>query len=110
MAIERNQILVASYKVSIDLNFKMDLFLRPLLQHARPLPDRQPDPRPTFDFFREQLTSLVEIVAGVKQAVDLRAILGPLLDLVVITIVRELRVVGLFGRLGPKVWHCERLG
>ena len=48
MAIERNQILVASYKVSLDLNFKMDLFLRQLLQHTRSLPDREPNKRAVF--------------------------------------------------------------
>ena len=35
--------------------------------HARQLSDGQSYLRPTFDFFREQLTSLVEIVTGVKR-------------------------------------------
>lgn len=32
-----------------------------------------------FDCFGEQLTSLVEIVAGIDQPLDLRAVLSPLL-------------------------------
>ena len=55
---------------------------RPLLQHARPLPDREPYPRPVFDCLSEQLASLVEIVAGVQHALDLCAVLRPLFDLV----------------------------
>ena len=34
------------------------------------------------------------------------AVLGPFLDLVVITVA----VIRLFGRFGPKGWHCEQLG
>jgi hypothetical protein len=41
---------------------------RPLLQRARPLRDRKPDPRPMLDGLSELLTSLFAIVAGVKQA------------------------------------------
>jgi hypothetical protein len=52
-----------------------------------------------LDRFGEQLTGLVEIVAGVKEALDLRAVLRPLLDLVEITIVRAQWVVSLF--VGP---------
>ena len=46
---------------------------RPLLQHPHSLPDGEPDPRPMLDRFREQLARLVEIVAGIKQAVDVAA-------------------------------------
>jgi hypothetical protein len=46
-----------------------------------------------LDRVGEQLTSPFEIVAGVKEPIDLRAVLGPLLDLVVITFVREQRFV-----------------
>src|ERR1700691_4953002 len=42
---------------------------------------------------------LVEIVAGIKQALDLRAVLGPLFDLVEVAIVRAQRVVSFFA--GP---------
>jgi hypothetical protein len=51
-----------------------------------------------FDCFGEQITSLVEIVAGVKKALDLSAVLGPLFELVEIAIVREKRIVGLLVR------------
>jgi hypothetical protein len=73
------------------------VFLWPLLEYSRPLPDREPDPRPTLDRVGEQLTSLFQIVADIKEAVDLRAVLGPLLNLVKGVIVRAQRVVGLFG-------------
>jgi hypothetical protein len=79
------------------------LLLRPLLQHARPLPDRQPDPRPMLDGLSEQLTSLVEIVAGIEQALNLRAVLGPLFELVEIAVVRMQRVI-----LAPKPVGIER--
>ena len=46
-----------------------------------------------LDRFGEQLTSLVEIVAGIEQPLDLRAVLGPLFELVEITIVRAQRVI-----------------
>ena len=78
--------------------YGITLWQRPLLEHARPLTDCQPNPRPTFYFFSEQLTSLVEIVAGVEQAVDLHAVLGPLFELVEIAVVREERIVGLLVR------------
>jgi hypothetical protein len=52
-----------------------------------------------LDRFGEQLTSLLKIVACVKQPLDLRAVLGPLLELVEIAIVREKRIVGLLVRL-----------
>jgi hypothetical protein len=41
----------------------------------------------------------VEVAAGERRAIDLRAILRPLLDLVEITIVRDERIIGLF--IGP---------
>ena len=37
-----------------------------LLQHPRTLANCEPDPWAAFDFFSEQLTSLVEIVAGTQ--------------------------------------------
>jgi hypothetical protein len=74
------------------------LYFRPLLQHERPLPHRQPDPRPVLGSFCENLLGLFEVVAGVQKAVDLRAVLGPLLDLVKVAIVREERVVGFLFR------------
>ena len=41
-------------------------FLRPFLQHARPLPDSQSDPRPVFDCSFEDAPCFVEIVASIK--------------------------------------------
>jgi hypothetical protein len=63
-----------------------------------------------LDGLGEQLTRSFKVVACVKQAINLGAVLGPFLDLVVITVVREQRAIRLFGRFGPKVWHCEQLG
>jgi hypothetical protein len=58
-----------------------------------------------LDGLGEQLAGLVEIVAGVKHPLDLRAVLSPLFELVEIAIVRAKRVVRFFvgpGRLvGP---------
>jgi hypothetical protein len=47
-----------------------------------------------LDCFSEQLASLVQIIAGVEHALDLRAILGPLFNLVEIAIVRQERAIG----------------
>jgi hypothetical protein len=58
-----------------------------------------------LDRFGEQLASLVEIVAGVKEAIDFRAVLGPLLELVEIPIVREMRIVCFLVR--PIVIHAR---
>ena len=44
----------------------------------------------------EDLSRLVQIAAGIEHALDLAAILGPLLDLVVIAVVRDQRLSGLF--------------
>jgi hypothetical protein len=41
-----------------------------------------------LDRLLEYLSRLVEIVAGVQHAIDLAAVLGPLLDFVVIALVR----------------------
>jgi hypothetical protein len=56
-------------------------FLRLLLQHGRPLPDRQFDPWPMSDRFIEYLARLIEIAAGVQHAIDLGAVLRPFFDL-----------------------------
>jgi hypothetical protein len=52
-----------------------------------------------LDCVVEQLTSLFETVAGVKEAVDLHAILLPLLDLVEIAMIGVKCVIGFF--VGP---------
>jgi hypothetical protein len=54
---------------------------RPLPQHQRPLPDGQPDPQPMLDRRGEDLPRLVQAAAGIEHALDLGAILGPLLTL-----------------------------
>jgi hypothetical protein len=66
-------------------------------QHARPLPDGQSNARPAFDFDLEQHTGPIEIAARVEHALD-PAVLGPLLDLVIVAIVRDQRLVGLIVR------------
>ena len=71
---------------------------RPLLQHAPSLSDRQSDPWPVLDRLLEYLTRLVEIAAGVKHAIDLAAVLRPLLDLVVIALV------------GIDIWNWPQVG
>jgi hypothetical protein len=58
------------------------LLRRPPLNHAHSLPDRQPNPWPMLDRLLEYPSRFVEIVAGVEHAIDLAAVLGPLLDLV----------------------------
>jgi hypothetical protein len=71
----------------------------PLPQHARALADSHSDPRPEFDRVFEQLTSLFEIGAGVKEAIDLAAVFGPLSELVEVAMVRDERVICFL--LGP---------
>ena len=66
---------------------------RPLLQDARPLPDGQPYPRPMLDRPGKDLPRLVEVAAGVEHALDPGAVLGPLVDLVVVAVVRKQRLV-----------------
>jgi hypothetical protein len=68
----------------------------PLLQHARSLPDRQSNPRPELNGACEYLACSIEIIAAVEQAIELRAVLGPLLDFVKVAIIRVQRVVGFF--------------
>jgi hypothetical protein len=69
-----------------------------MVDHA--LPDRQPDPRPVPHRAPKHIASFGEIVAGVEHAVDLGAILRPLLNLVEVALVRLERVVGLLIRRG----------
>ena len=53
-----------------------------LLQHARSLWDREPDPRPMLDHAVEDTLGLVEAAAGEQQLDDTLAVARPLLDLV----------------------------
>jgi hypothetical protein len=71
----------------------------PLVQHPRPLPDCQPNPRPVPDQGREYFPRPVKVVAGINHPVDLRAIHGPFFDLVEVALVRLKRVVSFF--VGP---------
>jgi hypothetical protein len=50
---------------------------------------------------RKNVPRFVEIIPGIQQAIDLRAIFGPLLHLVKIAVVRVERIVCLF--VGPIV-------
>jgi hypothetical protein len=68
-----------------------------------PVPNCQPDPWPVLHGLRENVFRLFEVIAGVQHAVDFAAVLGPLLDLVVIAVVRQEGIVGLF--VGP-IGHC----
>jgi hypothetical protein len=70
------------------------LLLRPLLQHARSLSDRQPDARPMLDSSGEDFAGPTVTVAGIEQAIDLRSIPRPLLDFVEIAVVRVDCAVG----------------
>src|SRR6516165_7172833 len=78
---------------------------RPLLKHACPLPDCQPDSRSVLYRLCKNVPRFVEIIAGIQQPVDLRTVFGPLLQLVKIAVVRIERIVCLF--VGPIV-HAQR--
>jgi hypothetical protein len=60
---------------------------RPLIDHPCPLPKRQSDTRPMLDRVLEYRAGPAEAVAGIEQAVDLRFVPCPLLDLVEVAIV-----------------------
>jgi hypothetical protein len=88
------------------------LRLRPLIQHARPLPKRQFDPRPVLDRALEHRASPTETVAGIEQAVDLRAIPRSLLDLVEVAHVGDQRIGSLLVEVnvvGLRIGHGERI-
>jgi hypothetical protein len=54
------------------------------------------DPQPMLDRRGEDLPRLVQAAAGIEHALDLGAILGPLLDLVEVAVVRDEWVISLF--------------
>ena len=60
---------------------------RPLVQDPHALADGQPDARPVLDRSLEDAARLVEIVASIEHPVGFAAVLGPLLDLVIIAVV-----------------------
>ncbi len=53
--------------------------LRMLSQKPRSLPDREVDSRSMSDGFGEKVARLLEIVASIEQAIDLRTVFCPLL-------------------------------
>ena len=63
--------------------------LRPPLQHPCSLPHVQPDPWSVLDSLGEDISCFVEIVAGIEEGIDLRAVSRPLLNLVEIAEVRN---------------------
>ena len=54
----------------------------------------------------EHRSSPAQAVAGIEQAINLRAVPRPFFDLIEVAIVRIERVVGFF--VGPIVGHCSR--
>src|SRR5262249_14417417 len=66
---------------------------------AGSLSDREPDARPTLDLVMEDFPRLVDRVAGPQHALNTLIVLRPLLDLVVIAVIRDQRSVSFF--LGP---------
>src|SRR5262249_42255845 len=59
-------------------------------------PERQPDPWSMFDRTLEYRAGPTETVAGIEQAIDLRSVPRPLLNLVEVAVVGVARAVGLF--------------
>jgi hypothetical protein len=72
---------------------------RPLLQHARPLSDGQPDARPVPDHGGKDRVGTINAATGIQQIDNAQAIPRPLLNLVEVAGVRNQRVVGLL--VGP---------
>jgi hypothetical protein len=85
----------AGIRVSVPI---LVSFPRPLFQHARPLPDGQPDPRPVTDRRCEYGRRLIQIAARIQHAIDFVAVVRPLLELLKIASVGEQLVVGFFVR------------
>ena len=69
---------------------------RPLIGHPGALSKHQSNARPMLDGALEHLTCLGKAVAGIKQTVDLHAVLGSLLYFVEIAIVGIRRAIRLF--------------
>ena len=89
----------------------------PPLERPRPLPDSQSDPRPVLDGRGEDFLCLPKTAAGEQHAIDLRAVFCPFLDLVVVAVVREERIVadvsaaGAFSACAPRCdgWQSSSL-
>ena len=84
---------------------RVALILRTLIQYPCSLSDGHPDPWPVLYCLCKNVPRFIEIIAGIQQAIDLRTIFGPLLDLVKIAVVRTERVGGLL--VGPII-HAQR--
>jgi hypothetical protein len=78
-------------------------FLWPLVYYSRSLPDGQPDPRPMLYCLCKNVPSFVEIIAGIKQAIDLHAIARPFFDFVEVAHIGDSRVLSFF--VGPIARH-----
>jgi hypothetical protein len=76
---------------------------RPLLQHPRSLPDRQPHPWSLLDEVLEDAMRLSEAIPSERHFLNPLPILAPFLDLVEVAMVGLERVVGFF--VGPVVCH-----
>ena len=68
------------------------------MQHPRPLSDSQFNPWPVLYFGEINRLRFSQVAASVEQGLE-PAFLGPLLDLVVVTMIRQQRLVGFF--VGP---------
>ena len=82
------------------------LLWRPLLQHARSLPERQLDPRLALSHAVEDATRFVEVAASEQHVNHTLPVARPLLDLVEVAPVGMGWIVGFF--VGP-VAHCTPL-
>ena len=69
---------------------------RPLLQHARSLPDCQPRPGSPLDEAFEDTLGLSETVPSEQHFLDLLAVPGPLLNVVEVAAVGVDRIIGFF--------------
>jgi hypothetical protein len=61
---------------------RVALILRTLIQYPCSLSDGHPDPWPVLYCLCKDVSRFVEIIAGIKQAIDLHAIARPFLDFV----------------------------
>ena len=79
---------------------------RKLVQYPHALPDGQPDPGPVPDRTIEYGAGFLEAIAGIEEAIDPGAVLGPLLYLVEIA---DVGVGDVFRLLFDRVGHGESI-
>src|SRR5262249_40887606 len=82
------------------------LLWRPLLQHARSLPERQLDPRPALGHAVKDALGLVEAGPREHEVNHALPVTPPLLDLVEVAPVGVDRIIGLF--VGPIAHYAIR--